>query len=173
MHFSEITQGGVYMKSVVHSTITIITAIVLCESVGIAGGKISSEAISEWYRTLKKPSINPPSWIFGPVWTLLYAMMGWSVAIIWKNKVGRERISAHLAFGVQLCLNFLWTVLFFGMRNPFAAFVNIVFLLLSIVVTMITFWRVSKKASLLLVPYLLWVSFASVLNWFLWRLNSK
>lgn len=142
----------------------------ICESVGIAGAIFTSKSIPEWYSTLQKPSINPPSWVFGPVWTTLYALMGISAFIISEKKVKGKKLALSV-FAAQLILNFLWTFLFFGMRSPVAALVEIIALWISILVTIILFWKISKTAALLLIPYLLWVSFASVLNLQIYRLN--
>jgi tryptophan-rich sensory protein len=142
----------------------------LCEGIGMAGGFFSAQSVPSWYNTLCKPSFTPPSSIFAPVWTLLYALMGIAAALIYERKV-QGRGVALFVFGIQLVLNFLWSVLFFSMRSPFSALVEIVILWFTIVVTAFLFWRISKKAALLLIPYLLWVSFASVLNLEIWRLN--
>jgi tryptophan-rich sensory protein len=140
---------------------------------GGAGGIATSKSVDTWYRTLRKPSFNPPGWVFGPVWTTLYMMMG-----IAHYLVERKQVEANIArparifYGLQLALNTLWSLLFFGKRSPLAALVEIVFLWLAILLTIITFARISRKAALLLLPYLLWVSFAAVLNGAVWRLNS-
>ncbi|MBN1604220.1 MAG: tryptophan-rich sensory protein [Chitinispirillaceae bacterium] len=145
-------------------------SIILCEIVGLSGGAITSTSVSTWYRKLRKPSFNPPSWIFGPVWTTLYAIMGIAAASIAQNRE-KDTTSANALFGTQLLLNFLWTVLFFGLRSPFAAFVEITVLHIAILLTISTYWRLSKKAAFLMIPYILWVSFASLLNYKVWRLN--
>ncbi len=142
----------------------------ICEAVGLAGSVFTSKSIPNWYDKLQKPSITPPSWVFGPVWTLLYALMGISASIISQKKEQGKRAGMTVFF-LQLILNFLWTVLFFGMRSPFAALVEIFILWIFIVVTIILFWKLSPVAALLLVPYLLWTSFASVLNFQFWRIN--
>jgi len=126
----------------------------------------------EWYVTLRKPTWNPPGWIFGPVWTALYTMMAIAAWLVWKRggfKVQRVALSFFL---LQLLLNALWSPLFFGLHNPGFAFVDIVLLWLALLATLIQFLRVSVLAGSLLVPYLAWVTFASLLNWTLWRLNS-
>ncbi len=142
----------------------------LCEAVGMTGSVFTSRSIPTWYNKLQKPSINPPSWVFGPVWTVLYALMGISSFIISRKKEQGQKVSM-IVFYLQLMLNFLWTALFFGMRSPFAALVEIFILWILVFVTVILFWRISIRAALLLVPYLLWVSFASVLNFRFWRIN--
>lgn len=125
-----------------------------------------------WYDTLKKPSWNPPGWLFGPVWSALYTMMGVAAWQVWRQG-GWARQSRPLGiFLVQLALNALWTPLFFGWHLPGVAFAEIVLLWLAIAATMVAFRPVSRPALLLLAPYLAWVSFAAVLNFTLWRLNA-
>ncbi|HEX3019787.1 MAG TPA: TspO/MBR family protein [Chitinispirillaceae bacterium] len=150
--------------------IKLLKYIALCESVGMAGSYFTVKSIPEWYEKLKKPSINPPSWIFGPVWTILYALMGTAAYMVSQKKERGQKISI-VVFYLQLILNFLWTVLFFGMHSPFAALIEIFALWFFILITIMLFWTISPKAALLLFPYLLWVSFASVLNYKLWRIN--
>ncbi|MEM9555316.1 MAG: TspO/MBR family protein [Acidobacteriota bacterium] len=122
-----------------------------------------------WYETLAKPSWNPPSWVFGPVWTLLYIMIAVAAWRIWLR--GADRVSALGAWGVQMVLNALWSWLFFGLQRPDLAFAEICLLWLTIVVTLVLFWRRERLAGALLVPYLVWVSFAALLNFTLWQLN--
>ncbi|MBX7246866.1 MAG: tryptophan-rich sensory protein [Candidatus Sumerlaeaceae bacterium] len=125
----------------------------------------------EWYDSLRKPSWNPPGWIFGPVWTALYAMLAVAAWLVWrKGGWGRQR-RPFLIFLAQLTLNALWTPLFFGLHLPGLAFAEILLLWLAIVTTLAAFWPVSRPAAWLLVPYLAWVSFAATLNFTLWRLN--
>jgi translocator protein len=140
---------------------------------GGVGGVATSKSVDTWYRTLQKPSFNPPSWIFGPVWTTLYLMMGIAHYLV-EQEDAEPRLArpARILYGIQLVLNTLWSLLFFGRRSPLAALIEIVFLWVAIVLTIITFARVSRTAALLLLPYLLWVSFATVLNGAIWRLNS-
>lgn len=127
----------------------------------------------EWYAGLEKPSFNPPNWIFGPVWTLLYAMMALAAWLVWLRR-GAEGpvLPALLLFGLQLLLNALWSWLFFGMHAMGLAFVDIVVLWCAIVATLALFWRIHRVAGALLLPYLAWVSFAALLNFSLWQLNS-
>ena len=126
----------------------------------------------EWYATLKKPSWNPPDWIFGPVWSALYTMMAVAAWLVWKRGGFAAQRRPLTLFLVQLALNALWTPLFFGLHRPGLAFVEIVMLWLAIAATLAAFRPVSRPAAWLLVPYLAWVSFAAVLNFTLWRLNS-
>lgn len=126
----------------------------------------------EWYASLKKPSWNPPGWIFGPVWTVLYAMMAVAAWLVWRRGGFAAQRRALTLFLVQLALNAAWSPLFFGLHWPGVAFAEIVLLWLAIVATVAAFRPVSRVATFLLMPYLLWVTFASVLNFTLWRLNS-
>jgi translocator protein len=148
----------------------LIISIVLCQFAGGIGAIFNIKAIPKWYTHLRKPSFNPPNWIFGPVWTILYLMMGISFYLIWVSGFSLASLPL-IAFFVQLILNVLWSALFFGARKPFLAFVEIIFLFISIALVMILFYPNSHTAAYLLIPYLLWVSFASVLNFELWRLN--
>lgn len=125
----------------------------------------------EWYASLQKPSWNPPSWIFGPVWTALYTMMAVAAWVVWRQGGWDKQRKPLLIFLVQLTLNALWTPLFFGLHWPGVAFAEIVLLWLAIATTIALFRSVSGTAMLLLVPYLAWVSFAAALNFTLWRLN--
>ena len=125
-----------------------------------------------WYEELMKPSWNPPSWVFGPVWTLLYAMMAVAAWLVWQRggwKAQRVPLTLYL---VQWALNALWTPLFFGLHRPGLAFIEIVALVLAVMATLAAFWRVKLLAGLLLVPYAAWVGFAAALNFAIWRLNS-
>jgi translocator protein len=126
----------------------------------------------EWYASLKKPSWNPPGWLFGPVWTALYTMMAVAAWLVWQRGGFATQRGPLTLFLVQLALNAAWTPLFFGLHRPGAAFAEIVLLWLAIVATIIAFRRASRPATLLLVPYLAWVSFAAALNLALWRLNG-
>jgi len=132
------------------------------------GGLFTASSVSTWYVALNKPSFNPPNWVFGPVWTILYLMMGVSLYLVWTKRADKK---AFTAFGVQLSLNALWSVLFFGMQMPLYAFIEIVLLWIAILATIIYFYRINKTAAYLLIPYILWVSFASVLNFSLYILN--
>ncbi len=145
--------------------IKVVGCIVGCELVGILGALFTMEAISGWYITLNKPVFAPPNWVFGPAWTLLYFLMGVSFYLIvkkgWKKKAVK---TAAMFFLVQLGLNFLWSPVFFGLRSPLLGLITILAMWIMIVLTMRKFYPISKGAFYLLVPYLLWVSFATVLN---------
>lgn len=132
------------------------------------GGLFTASSVSSWYLELAKPFFNPPSWIFGPVWTILYLLMGISLYLIWTSKYSKK---AFVIFGIQLFLNALWSILFFGLKNPLLAFIEIIFLWISILLTIIIFYKISKKAAYLLVPYILWVTFAAILNLSIYLLN--
>ncbi len=150
--------------------ITFIASIFTCQMAGIIGVGFTASAIPLWYNTLNKPTFSPPSWIFGPVWTLLYTMMGIALFLIWNEKTRNSR-KALLVFSLQLFLNAIWSPVFFGLRSPFMGLLIITLLWISIILTMVNFYKISKRAAWLLVPYFLWVSFATVLNFSIWRLN--
>jgi len=126
----------------------------------------------EWYASLEKPSWNPPNWIFGPAWTALYAMMAVAAWLVWRRGGFAAQALPLAAFLVQLLLNALWSWLFFGLKNPGLAFAEIVALWVAIATTLLLFRRPSATAAWLLAPYLAWVTFASLLNFTLWRLNA-
>ena len=126
----------------------------------------------EWYAALSKPSWNPPSWIFAPVWTFLYISMAVAAWLAWRRKGLPAAATPIAVFLVQLGLNSLWTWLFFGLHRPDLAFGDISLLWVAILATLILFWRASPAAGWLFVPYLAWVSFAAVLNFTLWRMNT-
>jgi translocator protein len=138
---------------------------------------VSTSSPQAWYAGLVKPALNPPGWIFGPVWTTLYALMGVAAWLVWKqwsqgSPSTRLRVKTALAvFGLQLFLNAIWSIIFFGLQNPGWALVDIVFLWLAIIWTIIVFYKISRPAAYLLTPYILWVSFAMYLNYAIWALN--
>jgi tryptophan-rich sensory protein len=139
---------------------------------GIIGSLFTTPAIPTWYLALQKPSIAPPNWIFGPVWTTLYLLMGISLYLVSKAGLGSINVRRSLVmFSIQLALNVLWSYLFFGLRSPRLGLIEIIAMWVAILITMIFFQRVSRAAALLLVPYLLWVSFASYLNYSIMVLN--
>lgn len=150
----------------------LIFSIFICQLAGIIGSLFTFSAIPTWYATLNKPTFSPPNWLFGTVWTTLYLLMGISLYRVWISKTKKkEKMEGVVFFIIQLVLNALWSILFFGMQNPALAFVEIIFMWLFIVVTIFRFEKVDKLAAYLLVPYLLWVSFASILNFSIWQLN--
>lgn len=149
----------------------LIGSILVCNIVGVIGALVTNPR-SDWFVELNKPWFNPPGWIFGPVWTMLYTLMGISIYLIWKDGFFTpERRTARAIFIFQLVLNSGWSYVFFGMREIGMALVLIICIWLAIVATIIAFYRVHKLAACLFIPYLLWVTFASILNFSLWRLN--
>lgn len=136
---------------------------------GFIGSYFTMPAIPSWYAELTKPNLNPPNWIFAPVWTTLYILMGISFFMIWQK--GRHNLQM-VVFGAQIILNTTWSFFFFGMQRLDVAFLNIVLLWIMIVLTIVLFFRVSKIAAYLLIPYIIWVSFASYLNLAIWMLNG-
>lgn len=137
-----------------------------------AGILAGSGGESEWYASLEKPSFQPPAWVFGPVWTALYTMMGISLSILWRARKRTPAATPALQlFAMQYLMNLAWSFLFFRWQRPRSAFVEILVLSFVVVLTIIAAWRVSRTAALLLVPYLLWTGFAAVLNGCIWRLN--
>ena len=156
-----------------HRLLKLFFAVLICEGVGILGSIFTISAITTWYQTLNKPLFSPPNFVFGPVWTILYALMGISIFLVLEKKIKvKERNNLIYLFSLQLLLNFLWSVIFFYFHFPFVAFLEILFLWGSILLLIIKFWRYSKPASVLLIPYLLWVSFASLLNFSIFLLNK-
>jgi len=145
----------------------------VCLSAGALGTVFTVSSIPTWYTTLNKPVFNPPNWIFGPVWTVLYILMGVSFALIWlkgvKTQKSREAISLFL---VQLFLNAIWTPIFFGAKNLFLALIVIILMWIFILKTILAFGKINKTASYLLYPYIAWVSFATILNFAVWLLNK-
>jgi benzodiazapine receptor len=150
----------------------LVASIVICQMAGILGAVFTTNSVDTWYSTITRPDIAPPNWIFGPVWTTLFLLMGISLYIVWnKGLQTRESKVAVSVFGFQLVLNTLWSIIFFGLHNPGLAFIEIIFLWISILASIILFYRISKVAAYLLIPYILWVSFAAFLNYNIWILN--
>jgi len=143
----------------------------LCFAVSGMGAIFTSRSVSEWYPVLQKPSWNPPAWVFGPVWTVLYLMMAIAAWMVWRRRGFREGAAALLIFAFQLALNAAWSPLFFGLRNPLAGLLDIIPLWAAILATIAAFRKISPLAAALLIPYWLWVSFATALNFMIWRLN--
>lgn len=155
----------------------LIIAVIVSEAAGIIGSVFTAPSIGSWYATLAKPEFSPPNWVFGPVWTALYFLMGVAAFLVWSSyaKASEDKkkgIKIALAlFGIQLVLNALWSIIFFGLHSPFWSFVEIIILWLAIIWTIFAFYKISRPAAYLLLPYIFWVSFASVLNYFIWYLN--
>ena len=153
--------------------IKLVIAVGLSLSAGAFGSVFTTRSdFSSWYDTLNKPFFNPPGWVFGPVWTALYILMGIAAFVIWREGLQRRAVRIGLAcFTLQLVLNTLWSAIFFGMHRIDIALIEIVVLWAAIAATIVTFRRVSRTAAILLYPYILWVSFAVVLNASIWVLN--
>ncbi len=140
--------------------------------VGVVSGLFTSSAVKGWYAVANKPWFNPPNWIFAPVWTALYVMMGIALFLVWKAEADKTiKQTAIILFIVQLTLNFFWSFIFFKLQQPGWAFAEICLMWLMILITIIWFGKISPAAAWLLVPYICWVSFASVLNYSIWKLN--
>lgn len=147
----------------------LITSILICQGAGMVSSIFLRDPVGLWYNSLNKPIFNPPDYVFGPVWTVLFLLMGVSLYIIWNQpELDKKAIGV---FGAQLILNMGWTFLFFGLKSPLAAFVEIIVLWLAILATILMFYRISNAAGWLLVPYIIWVTFAAVLNLFILILN--
>lgn len=131
---------------------------------GFFGSLVTVPSINSWYINLKKPVFNPPNWVFGPVWTVLFILMGISAYLVWCKGFNKKIKAALIVFLIQLGLNFLWSFVFFGAHQPLGAFIDIVLLWIAILFTIINFHKLNKLAAYLLLPYLFWVSFASILN---------
>ena len=159
-------------RSKIGEILILFSSIIICQLAGIIGSVFTTSSIPGWYANINKPSFNPPNWVFAPVWTTLYLLMGISLYLIWRNGLSDKNVKiAFIVFIFQLVLNALWSILFFGLQSPFLAFIEIVFLWIAILISIILFFRISRIAAYLLIPYILWVSFASVLNFSIWRLN--
>ena len=153
------------------SIIKLIVSIALPLAVGAVAGMFTSKAIPAWYATLNRPSFNPPNWLFGPVWTILYIVMGISLYLIWTQAPGEQRTIALEAFFVQLALNFGWSFLFFYFKSIGLALGEIILLWLGILITLLLFYKIKPLAAIINIPYLLWVSFATILNAAYFKLN--
>lgn len=150
---------------------TLLICIGLPLAVGAVSGIATASGLGEWYMGLEKPSFNPPNSVFGPVWTILYLLMGISLFLVWRAPAGEARRRALLIFAVQLALNFAWSFLFFHFRQVGAALVDIALIWVAVLLMILAFRKVRPVAGYLQIPYLLWVSFATALNAALWRLN--
>jgi benzodiazapine receptor len=153
-------------------TYKLIVSILVCQLAGFIGSIFTRPALSPWYAGLLKPRFMPPDWVFGPVWIFLYLLMGIAAFLVWRRGLHHQVVRRALAiFGVQLALNVLWSFLFFGLRSPLAGLIGISILGIAIILTVQSFLKVSRTAGLLLIPYFLWVSFATGLNLSIWWLN--
>jgi tryptophan-rich sensory protein len=151
-----------------NNLLKLVVSVAICEGAGIMGSLFTIPAIGSWYQFLNKPAFSPPNWLFGPAWTTLYLLMGVALFLVWKNKGSKV---AFIIFSIQLFLNAIWSIIFFGFHSPFWAFVDLVAMWFVIVGTIFVFYRISKPATYLLLPYIAWVSFAGYLNYSIWQLN--
>lgn len=142
----------------------LIATLALPVGLGAIAGIFTTEAIPGWYETLNKPSFNPPNWLFGPVWTILYLLMGISLFLIWNKPASKERNLAILIFLIQLALNFFWSFMFFYLNRIGLALLEIILLWISILIMLGVFYKTKPMAAYLNVPYLMWVTFATILN---------
>lgn len=150
----------------------LIISVIVCVVAGFIGSLATMKSIPTWYAGLTKPSFSPPNALFGPVWTALYIMMAAAAFLVWRRGFETEPVKiALIVFGAQLILNILWSILFFGLKMPGLAFCEIILLWILILATILLFRKVTNVAAWLMVPYILWVSFAAALNYSLWRLN--
>lgn len=148
-----------------------IISIVIAELVGGVGSFFTVDSVRTWLPTLVQPSWMPPNWLFGPVWTILYALMGLAVAWIWRKRKNKKARLALGIYEVQLFFNLIWSIIFFGSHSPFWALMDVIVLWGLIILMMLKFYALDKKAGWILLPYLAWVTFATVLNFAIWRLN--
>lgn len=154
------------------SFVKLVIAITIPVLIGGASGFFTVSGVESWYQTIQKPSWNPPNWVFGPVWTTLYVMMGIALWLVWKEDTSKElKLIAGILFAAQLTLNFFWSFIFFKLEQPGFAFLEILFMWVAILATIFAFAQVNKRAAWLLVPYISWVSFAAILNFTIWRMN--
>jgi len=151
----------------------LLISVLACQCAGFIGSIFTTPSIPTWYATLQKPPFTPPSWLFAPAWITLYLLMGISSFIIWRKGINNGRVrEALIVFLIQLILNSLWSIVFFGLKSPLYGVVVIVALWIAILFTMFKFFKLSTAAGGLLLPYILWVSFAAVLNISIWILNT-
>ena len=153
-----------------NSTLKLISSIVVVGLAGAFGSLFTTPTIPGWYAGLAKPLLNPPAWVFGPTWTILYLLMGVSLWLVWTSQSG-EKSKALWLFAIQLVLNTIWSPIFFGAQSISGALTIIVLLWAAIVLTLKIFTKISRPAAWLLVPYLLWVTFAGYLHFAIWMLN--
>jgi len=150
----------------------LVISIGICQMAGVIGSVFTTPSIPTWYATLKKPSFTPPGWLIGSVWITLFFLMGISAFLVWRKGLNNRQVKIALTvFAVQLILNALWSVAFFGFKSPLAGLVVISVLWIAILLTILEFLKVSRPAGLLLLPYILWVSFAAVLNTLIFAIN--
>jgi tryptophan-rich sensory protein len=154
------------------SAVKIFIAILICLGIGFLGSIATQTSVNTWYTTLNKPSFNPPNWLFAPVWTTLFILMGISAGIVWSKGFYHVWVKTALYhFGIQLILNASWSIVFFGYRSPLIGLITIVILVIMVLLTFKWFRIVNKTAAYLLIPYILWIAYATALNFEIWRLN--
>lgn len=154
------------------SILKLVLSIAICQGAGLIGTVFTVSSIQNWYNLLNQPSFRPPNWLFGPVWTILYTLMGISLYWIWTKGTKKKEVRNGLKlFAVHLVFNATWSIVFFGMRNIPLSLANIVVLWILIVMVMVRFYKIDNKASLILIPYFVWVSFATILNFSIFLLN--
>ena len=158
--------------SLTRQLVGLVVSIGACFAAAAVGSAMTIPSIGTWYATLTKPSWNPPDWVFGPVWSTLYSCMAVAAWLVWRERGPSAALIPLALFALQLALNCAWSGLFFALHEPWLAFADIVVLWFAIVATMISFARVSSFASILLAPYLLWVTFAAILNFTVAKMNS-
>lgn len=163
---------GAFDKMNVQNPVALVAAVLSCIILGSLGGIVTRTGPDTWYALLAKPAFSPPGWLFGPVWTLLFILMGISLWMVWKEGIEKRDVRIALGiFAMQFLFNIAWSFLFFGMQSPFLGLVDILILWVLILATIVCFFRVQKTAAYLLIPYILWVSFASFLNYTIYILN--
>lgn len=161
------------MSSSPHEWFVLAVFVLLCFAAARVGSFLTTPALDGWYAALRKPSWNPPNWIFGPVWSVLYLSMAIAAWLVWRRCEWSKASLPLSLFALQLVLNVVWSGLFFALKNPKAAFVEILLLWGAILATLIAFWRVTSLAGWLLVPYFGWVAYAAVLNFSIWQMNKR
>jgi len=155
---------------IIKSIPKLITSLIIPQLAGVIGSLFTIDSISSWYTTLAKPEFTPPNYVFGPVWITLYFLMGISLYLVWTNKTLKSSIPL-IIFAVQMFLNALWSIVFFGLESPMFGLLIIVTLWGMIALTIFLFWKISKPAAYMLLPYITWVSIATYLNYGIWILN--
>jgi len=151
----------------------LVASLFVCHLAGIAGSVFTTTSVVSWYPTLVKPSFSPPNYLFAPAWLTLYTLMGISLYLVWQKKTEKKKVrQALILFSIHLFFNALWSIIFFGLKNIALAFIEIIILWFLILTVIYKFWKIEPKAGILLIPYFLWVSFASILSYSICFLNS-
>lgn len=162
------------MKKIkIKDVVSLLISILICQGAGFIGSLFTRPSIPTWYATLAKPSFTPPNGVFSPVWIMLFALMGISLFLVWRTGFAERKTRVALAFfGAQLIFNILWSASFFGLRSPLVGLIDIAVLWVAIALTIFFFFKISRLATVLLLPYIVWVSFAVILNVSIWTLNT-